>query len=180
VTANGMVLETRAGTWSVHVLSSVPSNLLCDQPRRWQRDSISGATVMIKPVPTPELRQLEANVAEAQRRFLLKIGPRPPGSTSIEQKRSLAERAREIDRLAKVNNPSSWADIASCWSIAAIRPVTEAAMRQIGWQRIAWLVNCTEGWPEGLHTVVQSELVKLQRTSFGLPWRPDDYLLADW
>ncbi len=181
MTTRGMVLETSLGTWIVHVLSSVPSDLLCGQQRQWRRDSITGSTVMIEPVPNAELRKLEAYVVEMQRRFLLrKVGPRPPGTTSVEQKRSLAERASEIDRLAKVNNPSSWADIASCWSIAAIRPVTEAAMAQIGWSRISWLVNCTAGWPDGLHAVVQHELEKLQRTSYGLPWRPDDYLLSDW
>lgn len=176
-------LTSAEGRWRIHPrCDDYPPHLLVDRRLYWRRLHIEAHHVQAEPVPSQEVKAIRArHLEELRKRNLALIGPRAPGTTSIEQKRAIADRAREIDRLAsEVDLPPAWADIASCWHLASLRAPIEAALASIGWERIWWLLTTTEGWPEDLVDLARKRLAERRRVGPVREWRADDYLLQDW
>jgi hypothetical protein len=171
-------LLTKSNDWRVAIESDLPIERLVNVDRSWICKHRERFHVVIRPDESDEIRQIRRQYAvDCERTLLAQLGPREPGSTSIEQQHGLVAQAAEIDRLARAGYPTGWADLASCWRIKALQPALRAAYRRVGWEKMITLVKRVDGWPDGLTKLVEAEFEKAKRVRPLLPWSPNDYLL---
>jgi hypothetical protein len=156
----------------------VPAEYLTGDDFWWRCESVERTHVVVTPEPSRRLRELETKVKKIQSDFRSEqLGPRVPGSTSVERLTSAAEQLREIERLTVAGAPPGWADLASCWSVPRLRKPVEAAFARIGWSKIYGLVKDVDGWPQELVDLAARKHKQLNTVKKHRPWDPNDYLL---
>lgn len=118
----------------------------------------SDGTVPVSPKDSPELQRLVRietalrSRPRTGRRGPSKVGPTAPGTSELEL---IGDRLDQLERIrflsSQKDDPQAWAALANGYRQAVLRPPLEAAMNDVGVERIAALVRHNPGaWPPEL------------------------------
>lgn len=113
-----------------------------------------------------------------------RFGPRAPGTSPLETMQGdLMAKAREIQRLAqRKDDHQAWSTLANGYRVPSLRGVLEQAMIDVGWKKIAGLVQSHPGdWPPELEEWLDRQRVHEQerqrnfKPMHARAWRQGEY-----